>query len=242
VNERNRKTSALPSGPIANSRLLNAACNRKYEIALIAFCFMLCGALIVGHVEGWQHLKEPDLAALEVPAGNNHVQSPADADDRPLISNQGGKEPLLASIAAASDVSLSIPGDEPSEATAKEMKQDRTSYDVLSIDEPAHASDAEAKRVAPMLQREGVTGQLVIATFGAISFPGEGRSCLEIGASMLRDLELPEEKLDVLVDTDEITLVRICAKNGSVVMSCRNDLVTLSRRVSRPDDKCNQSI
>lgn len=228
---RNSKPSyATAPRKFANSFSRNAAL--KYEIILFTFSLAACTVFFLNHGEDPRGLNDPHLAVEHQVAKGIQVQMPANAESWRLISNESGKS-SLASIAADSATNRSVAGDdltEPGDTVGKDF----------AIDD--QADHGEVEHIAPILRRDGITGQLVIGNYGTVSFAGEGQSCREIGASLLRDLELTEEGLDVLVDTNEITLVRICAKNGSVVMTCRNDLVTISRRGSRPDDKCNQSI
>jgi hypothetical protein len=190
--------------------------------------------LFVGtYVAIWpQPTKAPNSILQLQPLESSQGQLRANKAEPLLISNSASKGSALALV---SSIRLSTGGDDVVVSTAAKANRDG----VVGED---FTDDAAVKHVAPALGRDMITGELVISTYGTLSFPGDGQSCQEIGGSMLRDLDLPEETLDVLIHADEITVVRICATNGSVVMTCRNDLITINRRGPRPDDKCNQEI
>ena len=42
----------------------------------------------------------------------------------------------------------------------------------------------------------------------------------------------------VLADSDAITVARICAANGSLVVTCRMDQITISPRRLKPNETC----
>jgi hypothetical protein len=95
-----------------------------------------------------------------------------------------------------------------------------------------------SKRVMPSLYFDKAKGQRVIGNFQTRSFPGESETCSEIGAAMAKDASGSTDALQTLADTSAITVLRICAANGSVVLTCRAGQVTISPRQARPDDKC----
>ena len=96
-------------------------------------------------------------------------------------------------------------------------------------------------KIAPILRKDKNTGQLEIGNFKPMSFAGGADECLNIGYAMLNDTGSSNDLLDVLTASDEITVAKICANNGSIVISCRSDQITVSPRRSRPDDKCQRS-
>jgi hypothetical protein len=96
-------------------------------------------------------------------------------------------------------------------------------------------------RIAPILRKDGRTGQLEIGNFKSLSFVGGTSECLDMGYAMLGDTGTSNDLLEVLASTNAITIAKICAKNGSVVLTCRNEQITISPRRSRPDDKCEKS-
>ncbi|MGH6906645.1 MAG: hypothetical protein ACREDX_02175 [Aestuariivirga sp.] len=96
-------------------------------------------------------------------------------------------------------------------------------------------------KIAPILRKNKNTGQLEIGNFKPMSLVGDTDECLNIGYSMLSDTGSSNDHLDVLTASDQITVAKICANNGSIVISCRSDQITVSPRHSRPDDKCQRT-
>jgi hypothetical protein len=96
------------------------------------------------------------------------------------------------------------------------------------------------KRVLPSLYYDAAKRQRVIGNFQTRSFPGESETCAEIGQSMAKDDSGNSSALQTLADTGAITVLKICAANGSVIISCRAGQVTISPRQARPDDKCEE--
>ena len=74
-----------------------------------------------------------------------------------------------------------------------------------------------------------------------MSVIGRTGDCLNLGYSMLEDTGSPQDLLEVIMASDQITIARICASNGSIMLSCRNDQITVSPRRARPDDKCERA-
>lgn len=93
--------------------------------------------------------------------------------------------------------------------------------------------------VRPVLMRDRRTRKLVVGNFTTRSFEGDQGMCFELSRKMAEDVGAPEESIEVLADTDSLTMLRFCAVNGSIVMNCRNGQVTISPRRSRPDDGCS---
>jgi len=92
--------------------------------------------------------------------------------------------------------------------------------------------------IGPRLIRDPETGELTINSFDTMSFPVDSASCRQLGESILKDVKAPRTALRVLAENRLISVLRICANNGSVVLSCRNGMVTISPRRLRPDDGC----
>ena len=110
--------------------------------------------------------------------------------------------------------------------------------DAVSYGAPPTTEETLGMRIAPVLRKNPATGQLEIGNFKSMTFVGDEVECLDVGYSMLGDSGTSNDVLDVLTATSTITIAKICAKNGSVVISCRNNQITVSPRATRPDDKC----
>ena len=93
-------------------------------------------------------------------------------------------------------------------------------------------------KVAPILGKDERTGHLKIGNFKPISLTGNMDECLNVGYSMLGDSGSSNDLLNVMTASEQITIAKICATNGSIIISCRGDQITVSPRRSRPDDKC----
>jgi hypothetical protein len=94
--------------------------------------------------------------------------------------------------------------------------------------------------VAPLLRRNPRTGKLEIGNFNTLQLSGTGEDCVATGQSMLDDLGMTDDSIVAVAESDQISIARICASNGSVILSCRNDVTTISPRRPRPDDKCTR--
>jgi hypothetical protein len=100
--------------------------------------------------------------------------------------------------------------------------------------------EGSGKLADPVLRSDPESGQLTIGNFRSISFAGSAAECLNLGQGMLRDARHSAQSLEVMVETPEITVAKICAANGMVVITCRNNAVTISPRHPRPDDRCQR--
>lgn len=105
-------------------------------------------------------------------------------------------------------------------------------------DGPETPGAASGAKMAPIVRKDPATGQLEIGNFKPVTLDGDAAECLDMGYAMLGDTGTSNDLLEVMTATDSITIAKICAKNGSVVLSCRNQKITISPRRSRPDDNC----
>lgn len=108
----------------------------------------------------------------------------------------------------------------------------------LSGEQETPAQVARGSSVSPVLRKSPATGKLEIANFSTMSFEGSSEECPEFGVSMLEFADASPDLLEILNASEEITVARICAANGSVILTCRNEQTTLSSRRARPNDGC----
>jgi hypothetical protein len=108
----------------------------------------------------------------------------------------------------------------------------------LALAAGASVDDSETLRAEPILRKSPRDGKLEIGNFKSLSLVGSSEECLDFGAALLRDSGVANEKLNVVTAVDEITIVRICAANGSVIITCRGEQIAVSPRKARPDDQC----
>ena len=105
----------------------------------------------------------------------------------------------------------------------------------------ASTEEGGGQKTDPILRKDKNTGQLEIGNFKPMSVTGRTGDCLNLGYSMLDDTGSSKDFLKVMMASDQITIARICASNGSIVLTCRNDQITVSPRRARPDDKCQRA-
>jgi hypothetical protein len=90
----------------------------------------------------------------------------------------------------------------------------------------------------PLLRRGQKSGDVEIGSFATVSLPGSSAECLDTAYSLLDDAGATRDKLKVLAESKMITVARICAANGSLVVTCRMDQITISARRLKPNDTC----
>ena len=110
----------------------------------------------------------------------------------------------------------------------------------LALAAGASVDDSETLRAEPILRKNPQSGKLEIGNFKSLSMVGSPGECLDFGDALLKDAGATNEKLDVVAAVDEITIVRICAANGSVIVTCRGGQIAVSPRKARPDDQCTR--
>jgi len=91
----------------------------------------------------------------------------------------------------------------------------------------------------PLIQMN--SGKIVIGTFKPMTLAGDSGECLDVAQSIIQDSGAPPEALEVIATSEAITIAKICARNGSVIFSCRNQEITISPRRPRPDDMCQRT-
>lgn len=100
------------------------------------------------------------------------------------------------------------------------------------------ANQPNGQLVSPILVKNVVNGQLSIGNFKSFSVVGNSDECLSVARTMLQDVGISTDQLSIVTASKQITIAKICASNGAVVISCRGQHITMSPRHSRPDDNC----
>ncbi len=107
---------------------------------------------------------------------------------------------------------------------------------------PANTAVREAEtsgsRSQPILQKDAVSGLLSIGNFKTINVSGPQHSCADFAGTMLKDVGASPHNLSVEMNNVQISIYKICATNGSVVITCRSGKIVVSPRQARPDDQC----
>lgn len=91
---------------------------------------------------------------------------------------------------------------------------------------------------SPVLRKSPTRGEVEIGSFTTVSLPGPSSECLDTAYGLLEDAGGARDKLKVLAETRLITVARICASNGSLVVTCRSDQITISPRRLKPNETC----
>ena len=82
-------------------------------------------------------------------------------------------------------------------------------------------------------------GKLRINRFHTVKFDLPHRECRRFPRIIMTDYKLPREALYTLADNLAIIQKRLCASNGSIMVTCYQGQATVSMRRSRPDDGCS---
>jgi hypothetical protein len=98
--------------------------------------------------------------------------------------------------------------------------------------------EVKAMAIQPILMQKPGSGALEIGSFKPIVVSGNADACVDLGHSMLMEAKAQKKLLQVMVESDAITIAKICTKNGSIFLTCRSNQITISPRKSRPDDGC----
>ena len=160
----------------------------------------------------------------------------------PSLETEGRKQSLPLSvvpptIAEGSSSAMSM-GEPQVQDTVDSTEPNLQTGEEMTSATPITAEEVRGLHVTPILRKSQSTGKLEIGSFKPVTFAGGADECLNFGHSMLDDSKFPTNLLTVLAQSDQITITRICASNGSVIMTCRGDQITISPRRSRPDDNC----
>jgi hypothetical protein len=108
----------------------------------------------------------------------------------------------------------------------------------IPADQESAGQSGNAEAVAPIL-RLNPSGQIEIDDFKTLGL--DNGTCLEMGYALLDDLGASRKLLEIVGQSKQITIGRICAANGSVIISCRGSQTTFSPRRARPDDNCTRA-
>jgi hypothetical protein len=115
---------------------------------------------------------------------------------------------------------------------APEVGDGEASFDVVGPEA------SQAQSLSPVLRMNRKSGKLEIGNFETVSLTGDASQCLEMGYTLLGDAGAAQTELKLLAQSRFITMARICASNGSVVITCRSDQVTISPRKMKPNESC----
>lgn len=191
-----------------------------------------------------RHVEIPayDDIVVIIPAdGTSTVSSVMSKRDLATAASISGvpKNDFLTSTTVVAKSELEAGKSDAGEVVSTEVVMASTAE--LALSAGASVDDSEILSAKPILQRNPQSGKLEIGNFKSLTVVGSAGECMNFGRSLLSDAKSSDDKLDVVVAADEITIARICAANGSVIITCRGGQVAVSPRKSRPDDRCTQS-
>ena len=219
---------------------------RRIEVWRIIIWSGLTNLLLMAVYFGAQRLDIVSSPAVYLDlALNDKTLLMGSASWMPEAGPEGGKQD--GSITASkSDFSPPItmamksgPGtDQPGMNEMPAGEAENLSTSELALAAGASVEDSEDLSARPILLKNPQSGKLEIGNFKSLSVVGSSEDCLDFGHSMLSDAGSANTKLDIMIAEDEITIARICAVNGSVIISCRGGQISVSPRKSRPDDRC----
>ena len=83
-------------------------------------------------------------------------------------------------------------------------------------------------------------GKLVLNRFHTLKLDMVHNECREFPNILIADYKLPPKTIERLADNLTIVQKRICATNGSIMVTCYQSQATISLRRARPDDGCKR--
>ncbi len=150
-----------------------------------------------------------------------------------LTATVAFKTPVFVPVEKPNDI-VAQSGDadaglEPTDATFNEP--------AIDVEQPANLPEG-----VPAMLRRGKNGNgIEIGNFHSATIGGDAEECVNLGYTMLSAARAKEDLLDVMVANKQITIAKICANNGTIVLSCRNGKISISPRRARPDDSCSRA-
>ena len=216
--------------PAVTSRPAISLARRGREILRILYW---CGVsnLVVLAAVAWSFEYRPFVSIIEAFVSHGDAASREDLPPFVFTTVAPGerKMTLPVTVIARSEA-------EPAAGVAEELALTDTGNEEVSFATP----EAIAGEATPVLRRNPSTGGLEIGNFTPQSFAGSAAECMTLGRSMIEDTGAAPGTFEVLAESGPIAAARICAANGSVVITCRGGQVTISPRRARPDDKCER--
>ena len=220
--------------PAATSLPASSLARRGRKLLRILYWSGLSN-LVIAAVLAWSLDYRPFVEIVEAFASQGKVANRGDLPGIVFVTVAPGerKMALPVTVIARSDAG-------PAETAKEEFALTDTGSDEVSLAAPEEVADVQAQSAPLLLHRNPATGALEIGNFRPQSFAGSVTECMALGRSMIEDTGAASGTLEVLAESGPIAAARICAANGSVVITCRGGQVTISPRRARPDDKCER--
>ena len=164
-------------------------------------------------------------------------------EDEAWLMGEAGKAPI-GGAKTRGDFSASIATKSESDSVALQEREilseeaAKASTADLALAAGASVDDSEDLSIKPILAKNPHSGKLEIGNFKSLSLVGSSEDCLDFGRALLNDAQSAEDNLEIVAETHQISIARICAVNGSIIITCRAGQIAVSPRKSRPDDHC----
>jgi hypothetical protein len=203
---------------------------KDFEIMAMAGVFQL--VLLAAFLAGWVMWADMKPAP---PPRHAEVMRPQ-AETRPPAPAPIRKVDFDAGMTSSQVVKTAPP---PQEAPVEDADAELTTG-TLAPEEPVDVTGPEGQGEAAMgaLITMDQRGKLRIGNYESMTLDGTAEQCLDMGRMLLTDAGASAERLEVMARTKAITMARICAANGSVVITCRRNQITISPRQLKPNESC----
>jgi hypothetical protein len=207
---------------------------------------LFCISAVVGLMQGSNFVSRLlDAQARQIASAVRVEVENRTADNNALQQPKSSALPQKGSITgsvAFKELPASIATDNGNQATTAADNQ--TVEDVSTEEEQQdtgfQSAAASLPEGLPRMLKKGRSG-LTIGNFRSATLEGAAEECVDLGYSMLSDAKAPNDLLDILVATEQITISKICAANGSIIFTCRAGKITISPRRKKPNDGCTQA-
>ena len=239
----------------ASTERIRAVPSRSRRIVDIVLWSSITNLILLGvFVAGWNfedirvyalHRLKPAVAMAGL-ADDSSMATRPELHDNELLTSGPQRQlkgplqiTLVPSTPAPEDVVEATPASAPVDVAAVDATSQEPDQGDGTGEITVGPEDPTAKLTkSPVLHKGQKSGDVAIGSFNTVSLPGTSADCLDTAYSMLDDAGASRDKLKVLAESKMITVARICADNGSVVVTCRLDQITLSPRRLKPNETC----
>ncbi|MDE2383169.1 MAG: hypothetical protein KGO53_01005 [Alphaproteobacteria bacterium] len=224
---------------------------RSLTLAIVGLAFLLSAMTLLAFAAGL-FVGHPELTTRYFGFPSPSSQPPSQPVAEPPKPAAAGLATEKSDLDLASGGSTEVevlpppPVQPPAQPAVKPqpaaLPDDAVAQDDATIDPSGIASSGDSAGLGPLLRRTGAgPADYDISRFTTIQMTGGMKECIGIGQSLLATVGAPKEQFEILVSQSFMTMGRICAANGSILVSCRSNRISISPRRRRPDDGCEAS-
>ena len=202
--------------------------------AFLALAFAVLGAIAFGPPADTQaagkssKLPMTTVQKSDLLSGRQDRFNPAKSDRQAQSEDPDSTDPPEPDIDLLDLLVPSDPHVEPDPTPGKPAK----------LKTPRRRPSRKAKSVRRPIDIAFMGGNLVINRFHTMKFDLPHQDCREFPAVITTDYKLKPGTLETLADNMMIVQKRLCASNGSIMVTCYQNRATISLRKARPDDGC----